>query len=108
MYNSYIREIMVNKRRTEEYYGKNDLSRRVVSDRIFQKQKRLVCERERNTVELRVSTLLDFMDIVNITPEEFFYPDPEKFEEDRALLEEISELSDENKKIVSELIRKLK
>ncbi len=89
------------------FRNKNGLSARETSLRMGASQS-FINRIERNTVELRVSTLLDFMDIVNITPEEFFYPDPEKFEEDRALLEEISELSDENKKIVSELIRKLK
>jgi len=63
---------------------------------------------ERNAVELKVSTLLEFMELMGITPVEFFYNKPESFEKDKELFEIISGLTLENKQLVLELARKLK
>ena len=63
---------------------------------------------ERNSVELKVSTLLSFMNLVKISPLEFFYPKPENFEKDKEVLDLIMSLSPENKDTIIDLAKKLK
>jgi len=63
---------------------------------------------ERKKVSLKVSTLLDFMELVDITPLEFFYPDPKNFKQDKEIVELILNLSKENKEIITDLAKKLK
>ena len=63
---------------------------------------------EDKTIELKVKTLLDFFDIVDITPQDFFFLGKEYNKEDKNLLEIFSTLSNDNKQIIIDLIKKLK
>ena len=63
---------------------------------------------ERKSVELKVSTLVNFMELCNITPEEFFYYKPENYEKDKELLQIIKSLSNENKDALIDIARRLK
>ena len=63
---------------------------------------------ENKTIELKVRTLLDFCDVVDITPQDFFYLGKEYNKEDKYFLEMFSQLSSENKNTIMELIKKLK
>ena len=63
---------------------------------------------ERNCVELKVSTLLSFMNLINIKPIEFFYPKPENYEKDKEILNLIMSLSEDNKNTIIDLAKKLK
>lgn len=63
---------------------------------------------ENKSVELKVSTLLDFFDIVNITPQDFFYSEDSHNKEDKNVLELYNNLSSENKQIILDLMKKLK
>lgn len=60
------------------------------------------------SVELKVSTLLEFCDIMNITIQDFFYLGTKYNEKDKNLLDMFSRLSNENKQIVIEIMNKLK
>lgn len=61
---------------------------------------------ENKSVELKVSTLLDFLDIVDITAQDFFYTDNNN--EDKNVLELYNSLSSDNKQIILDLMKKLK
>ena len=63
---------------------------------------------EDKSIELKVKTLLDFFDVVDITPQDFFYLGKEYSKEDKNLLELFSSLSNDNKQIVIELMKRLK
>ena len=63
---------------------------------------------ENNKVELKVKTLLDFCDIVEITPQDFFYLGNDYNKDDKQILELYSGLSKENKQLIIELMKKLK
>jgi len=63
---------------------------------------------ERKTVELKVSTLLDFINLCEITPQEFFYEKPENYKKDMELIKLISSLSQESKDAVVNIIKQLK
>ena len=63
---------------------------------------------ERNMVELKVSTLLEFLDIVNITPMEFFYERPENYKVDKEVIDTILALSNENKQSILDIAKKIK
>ena len=63
---------------------------------------------ERKSVELKVSTLMNFMELCNITPEEFFYYNPENYEKDKELLQIIKSLSNENKDALIDMAKRLK
>lgn len=60
------------------------------------------------SVELKVSTLLDFMDLVEITPQDFFYLGKEYNKEDKYVLDMFSSLSAESKATIIDLMKKLK
>ena len=60
------------------------------------------------SVELKVSTLLDFCEIMNITLTDFFYLGNRYNENDKNLLNMFSRLSNENKEIIISLMNKLK
>lgn len=59
-------------------------------------------------VELKMSTFLEFCDILNITPQDFFYLGDKFNANDKNILEKFSKLTDENKRIVLDLMEKLK
>lgn len=63
---------------------------------------------ERKKISLKVSTLLDFMNLVGVTPLEFFYPDHKRYKEDKEFLDLWVALSKENKEIIVDLMKKLK
>lgn len=63
---------------------------------------------ENKSIELKVSTLLEFCDVVGIDVLDFFYLGKQYSGEDKQLLELFASLSDESKKLVVELMKKLK
>lgn len=63
---------------------------------------------ENKSIELKVSTLLEFCDVVGIDILDFFYLGKQYSAEDKQLLELFASLSDESKKLVVELMKKLK
>ncbi|MBE5758355.1 MAG: helix-turn-helix transcriptional regulator [Clostridiales bacterium] len=89
------------------FRNKNNLSARETSLQLGFSDS-FVNRIERKSVELKVSTLLQFMDICNITPEEFFYYKPENYEKDKELLQIIKSLSNENKDALMDIAKRLK
>lgn len=63
---------------------------------------------ENKSIELKVKTLLDFCDIVDITPQDFFYLGEHYNKEDKNVLELYNSLSADNKQTIIELMKKLK
>jgi len=63
---------------------------------------------ERGNIELKMKTFLEFLNIVEISPIEFFYPKPENFEKDRELIEVIMSLDEEQKKTLLDVAKKFK
>lgn len=89
------------------FRNKNNLSARETSLQLGFSDS-FVNRIERKNVELKVSTLLQFMELCNITPEEFFYYKPENYEKDKELLQTIKSLSNENKDALMDIARRLK
>lgn len=86
---------------------KADLSARETSLRLGyseQFMKRI----ENKSVELKVSTLLDFFDIVDITPQDFFFMGDHYNKEDKNVLDLYNNLSADSKQIILDLMKKLK
>ena len=63
---------------------------------------------ERQSVDLKVKTLLEFLELIEVSPEEFFYPTPENYKKDLEILNLIQKLSKENKDRIVDLIKNLK
>ncbi len=63
---------------------------------------------ENKSVELKVSTLLDFFDVVDITAQDFFYLGEQFNKEDKNVLELFNNLSSDNKQTIIDLMKKLK
>ena len=63
---------------------------------------------ENKSVELKVSTLLEFFDIVDITPQDFFYMGEHYNKEDKNVLDLYNNLSSDSKQTIIELMKKLK
>lgn len=63
---------------------------------------------ENKSVELKVSTLLDFLDIVDITPQDFFYLGTQFNKEDKNVLKLYNNLSADGKQTILDLMKKLK
>ena len=63
---------------------------------------------ENKSIKLKVKTLLDFCDIVDITPQDFFYLGEHYNKEDKNVLELFNALSADNKQTIIELMKKLK
>ena len=63
---------------------------------------------ENKSVELKVRTLLEFCDIVDISIQDFFYLGKDYNPHNKNILELYSSLSNESKQIVVELMKKLK
>lgn len=89
------------------FRNKNNLSLRDTSLKIDTNEKHM-SRVESGIIALKVSTLLDFMELVNITPMEFFYPNPDNYAKDKELLDIIQNLSNENKQTLIELAKKIK
>lgn len=94
-------------RRLGYFRNKANMSRRDASLKLGhgeQFMKRI----ENKDVQLRVTTLLEFLDLVEITPQEFFYLGTDFNRKDKELLEMINSLSNENKENVINIIKNLK
>lgn len=63
---------------------------------------------ESKNIELKVKTLLDFCDIVDISIEDFFYLGKEYNKEDKNVLSLYKNLSQESKNTIIDLMKKLK
>ena len=63
---------------------------------------------ENKSIELKMKTLLEFCDVVDISIQDFFYLGEEYNKEDKNLLELYSHLSSENKQMLLDLMKKLK
>ncbi len=63
---------------------------------------------ENKSIELKVRTLLEFCELVEITPQEFFYMGKEYSKEDKEVLELFSKLSKDNKHTIIELMKNLR
>lgn len=63
---------------------------------------------ENKSIELKVKTLLDFCDVVDITPQDFFYMGTEFNKEDKNVLEMYNALSPDSKQTILDLMKKLK
>ena len=63
---------------------------------------------ESKQIELKVKTLLDFCQIVDITVQDFFYLGNEYNKDDKFILQMFNNLSGDNKKMIVELMRRLK
>ena len=63
---------------------------------------------ENKSVELKVKTLLDFFNIVDITPQDFFYMGENYNKEDKNVLELYNNLSADSKQTILDLMKKLK
>lgn len=63
---------------------------------------------ENKSVELKVSTLLEFFDIVDITPQDFFYMGEHYNKEDKNVLDLYNNLSQDEKQTILDLMKKLK
>ncbi len=63
---------------------------------------------ENKSIELKVSTLLEFCDVVGIDIQDFFYLGKQYSTDDKHLLELFASLSDDSKKLIVELMKKLK
>lgn len=60
------------------------------------------------SVELKVNTLLDFFDLVDITPQDFFYLGTTYNKEDKNMLSMFNSLSQDSKQTIIDLMKKLK
>lgn len=63
---------------------------------------------ESKQIELKVKTLLDFCDIVDISIQDFFYLGQEYNKEDKNMLDMFNSLSPDSKKTIIDLMKKLK
>lgn len=63
---------------------------------------------ENKSVELKVSTLLNFFDIAEITPQDFFYMGEHYNKEDKNVLDLYNNLSTDSKQTILDLMKKLK
>ncbi len=89
------------------FRNKANLSARELSGRLgFNPQ--FVSTIESKKIELKVSTLLKFCEVVDITLQDFFYLGKDYNKEDKNLIELFSSLSTENKNTIIDLMKKLK
>lgn len=63
---------------------------------------------ENKSVELKMSTFLELLDIFEITPQDFFFLGEHYNKKDKDILDLFGSLSSENKQIVLDLMKKLK
>jgi len=63
---------------------------------------------ENSSIELKVKTLLDFCDLVDITPQDFFYLGENYNKEDKNVLDLFNNLSADGKQTIIDLMKKLK
>ena len=89
------------------FRNKANLSARETSLRLGYSEQ-FIKRIENKSVELKVKTLLDFCDIVDITPQDFFYLGDSYNKEDKNILELFNNLSLENRQMIIELMKRLK
>lgn len=89
------------------FRNKANLSARETSLRLGYSEQ-FIKRIENKSVELKVKTLLDFCDIVDITPQDFFYLGDSYNKEDKNVLELFNNLSLENRQMIIELMKRLK
>ena len=89
------------------FRNKANLSMRETSARLA-KNPQFMKTIENKSVELKVSTLLEFCDVVDITVQDFFYLGEQYNKEDKEVLELFNNLSDSNKQTILELMKNLK
>ena len=63
---------------------------------------------ENKSIALKVKTLLDFCDVVDITPQDFFYLGEGYNKEDKEVLDLFNNLSLDGKRTILDLMKKLK
>lgn len=63
---------------------------------------------ENKSIELKVKTLLDFCDMVDITPQDFFYLGENYNKDDKNVLDLYNNLSTDSKQTILDLMKKLK
>lgn len=88
------------------FRNKANLSARETSQRLGYNPQ-FIKTIENKSVELKVSTLLDFCDVVGITIYDFFYLGNKYNNEFKSILEDYSKLNDEQKTIISQLIKNM-
>lgn len=89
------------------FRNKANLSARETSFRL-DKGELYVTRIENKQVELKVSTLLNLIDVFGISVEDFFYLGKNYNEEDKNLLALYKSLSNENKQFAIDFMKKLK
>lgn len=88
------------------FRNRNNLSAREVSIQLDHSGS-FINRIENKHTKLNMQTLLEFFELVNITPIEFFYFKPEQFKKDKEIFDLISNLTNENRELVINLIKKL-
>lgn len=89
------------------FRNKKNLSSREMSLRLFDSTANFN-RIERGLIDLRVKTLLEFLDIVDVSLVEFFYPKPENYAKDKEFLEIISTLSEDKRQTLLDVAKKMK
>ncbi len=89
------------------FRNKHHLSARELSLRMGENES-FINRLERKQVALKMETILNFCELLEIELEEFFYCKPENYKKDIQILKEINSLSNENKDVIINLVRKLK
>lgn len=88
--------------RTQAGISRSDMSLRLGYSEPFIKRI------EQGEVELKVSTLLEFCEILGITPQEFFYLGDKFSPANREILDLFDNLSPKNQEIIIELLKSLR
>lgn len=89
------------------FMNKANLSARATSLRLgFSEQymKRILNQ----SVDLKVKTLLNFMELIDITPQDFFYLGKSYNKNDKYMLDMFNNLSNESKETIVNLMKQLK
>ncbi len=89
------------------FINKSNLSPRALSLKLGRSEsyiKRFLNKK----VELKISALLDILEVLEITPFDFFYLGKEYNKDDKNMLDMFNSLSSDNKRTILELMKKLK
>ena len=89
------------------FRNKANLSARETSLRLGYSEQ-FIKRIENKSVELKVKTLLDFCEVVDITPLDFFYLGEQYDKEDKTVLDAYNTLSPDSKRTILDLMKKLK
>lgn len=94
-------------RRLGHFRGRNNLSMRDASSGVG-RNPQFFKTIENKSIQLKVSTLLEFCSLIGIEPFEFFYIGKEYNKDDKYFFELFNSLSKENKQVIIDLMKKLK